>query len=238
MVIETENVSLDEEYCKSHLGARPGNYVVLAVSDTGHGMDKETRAHIFEPFYTTKGIGHGTGLGLAMVYGMVKSHGGYIMCYSEPGEGTIFKIYFPIIEQRAGLEEPEETEVPLKGGTETILLVEDDETIRNLGKQMLDKFGYKVLTAVDGENALELYRIEQERIDLIILDLIMPGMGGRKCLEELIRINPQTKVLIASGYSAKTRTKGMIEAGAKGFISKPYEMSQMLNLVREILDED
>jgi len=173
-----------------------------------------------------------------MVFGIVKSHEGYIMCYSEPGEGTTFKIYFPIIEQKAGLEEPEETEVPLKGGTETILLVEDDETIRNLGEQMLGEFGYTVLTATDGENALELYRIEQARIDLIILDLIMPGMGGRKCLEELIRINPQTKVLIASGYSANARRKDTVEAGAKGLISKPYDMSQMLNMVREILDED
>ena len=143
-----------------------------------------------------------------------------------------------IIEQETGLEEPKESEVPLKGGTETILLVDDDESIRNLGKQMLGEFGYTVFTASDGENALALYRIEQERIDLVILDLIMPGMGGRKCLEELIRINPQTKVLIASGYSANVHKKDTVEAGAKGLIDKPYDMRQMFNMVREILDED
>ena len=237
LIIETENATLDEEYCKTHLGGTPGDYVLLTISDTGHGMDKETLEHIFEPFYTTKETGKGTGLGLAMVYGIVKSHNGYIMCYSEPGEGTAFKIYMPAIEQETELEEIKEEEMPV-GGTETILLVDDEETIREIGENTITRFGYKVITAPDGESALELYREKKNKIDLIILDLIMPGMGGRKCLEKLLKINPQTRVLIASGYSVNGPTKGALEAGAKDFIRKPYDVNQMLKAIRETLDKD
>ncbi|MBW1691983.1 MAG: response regulator [Deltaproteobacteria bacterium] len=237
LIIETENVTLDEEYCNTHLGAIPGDYVLLTVSDTGHGMDKETLKHIFEPFYTTKEAGKGTGLGLAIVFGIVKSHNGYIMCYSEPGEGTAFKIYIPAIEQEAKLEELKEEKMPI-GGTETILLVDDEEPIREVGKNTLAKFGYKVIIAPDGESALELYREKKKKIDLIILDLIMPGMGGRKCLERLLKINPRARVLIASGYSVDELTKKALEAVAKGFISKPYDIKQMLKAVRETLDKN
>ena len=237
LVIETENITLDEEYCKKHFGATPGDYVLLTISDTGHGMDKETLEHIFDPFYTTKETGKGTGLGLAMVYGIVKSHNGYIMCYSEPGEGTAFKIYMPAIEQEAELEELKEEKMP-NGGTETILLVDDEENIRELGENTITKFGYKVITAPDGESALELYREKKNKIDLIILDLIMPGMSGRKCLEKLLKINPQTRVLIASGYSVNGPTKEALEAGAKGFIGKPYDIKRMLKAIRETLDKD
>jgi len=166
-----------------------------------------------------------------MVYGIVKSHHGYIMCYSEPGEGTVFKIYLPAIEKEMQLEEAKEEEMPI-GGTETILLVDDEEPIRELGKNTLARFGYKVIIAPDGESALELYR-EKNKIDLI-----MPGMGGRKCLEKLLKINPRARVLIASGYSVDGPTKKALEAGAKGFISKPYDIKQMLKVVRETLDKD
>ncbi|MBW1674143.1 MAG: PAS domain S-box protein, partial [Deltaproteobacteria bacterium] len=145
LIFETENIILDEHYCKIHLGSKPGHYVKLSISDTGHGMDKETLKHIFDPFYTTKEIGKGTGLGLAMVYGIVKSHNGYIMCYSEPDEGTIFKIYFPVIEKETERVESKEEKFPIKGGSETILLVDDEEVIRELGKEILSKFGYTVL---------------------------------------------------------------------------------------------
>jgi len=208
LVIETENVVLDEAYCKTHLGAVKGEYVLLCLSDTGHGMDKETLAHIFEPFYTTKETGKGTGLGLAMVYGIVKSHGGYIMCYSEPGEGTTFKIYFPAVESQGVAHRPRrEEETAFPGGNETILLVDDEDTLRDLGKEMLERFGYTVLQAENGESALRVYERNQREISLVILDLIMPGMGGRKCLEELMRINPQVNVVVASGYSANRIAK-------------------------------
>lgn len=238
LIFETESVILDEQYCKTHLGARPGQYVKLSISDTGHGMDREILSHIFEPFYTTKETGKGTGLGLAMVYGIVKNHGGYIMCYSEPGEGTTFKIYFPIIEKEIKTMESKEEKVPIKGGSETILLVDDEEAIRELSEDILTRFGYTVFIAPDGESALEIYSQNKEEINLIILDIIMPGMGGRHCLEKLLKMNPRLKVIIASGYSINGPTKEVLEAGAKGFISKPYDMRGMLKTVRKILDED
>jgi CheY-like chemotaxis protein len=220
-----------------HLGAKPGDYVLLTVTDTGHGMDKETLKHLFEPFYTTKGVGRGTGLGLSMVYGIVKSHDGYIFCDSAPGKGATFEIYLPVIEQKLEKEELKEEKISM-GGKETILLIDDEESIRDLGNQILNRFGYTVLTASDGESGLELYRKEKGKIDLVILDLIMPGMGGRKCLEELLKMNPKVKVVIASGYSVDGPTKEALEVGAKNFVSKPYAMRQMLKVVREVLDKN
>ena len=172
-----------------------------------------------------------------MVYGIVKSHNGHVTCYSEPGEGTTFKVYLPAREQKTELEVVKEEEMPI-GGTEIILLVDDEEPILNLGDQVLSNFGYTVITAPDGESALEIYHEKKEKINLIILDLIMPGMGGRKCLEKLLKINLQAKVLIASGYSVNGPTRGALEAGAKGFISKPYDAKKMLKAVRKALEED
>jgi CheY-like chemotaxis protein len=201
-------------------------------------MDRDTLEHIFEPFYSTKEVGKGTGLGLAMVYGIVKSHEGYITCNSEPGVGTMFKIYLPAIDQEVEMVDIKEIEAPIKGGNETILLVDDEEFIRELGMELLGGVGYNVLTAADGESALQLYRKEQNRIELILLDLIMPGMGGRKCLEELLRVNPRARVLIASGYSADGPTKEALGVGARDYISKPYDAKQMLKVVREVLEQD
>lgn len=237
LIIGTKNVTLDEEYCKMHLGAKPGDYVFLTVTDTGHGMDKETLEHLFEPFYTTKGVGRGTGLGLSMVYGIVKSHDGYIFCDSAPGKGATFEIYLPVIEQKLEKEELKEEKISM-GGKETILLIDDEESIRDLGNQILNQFGYTVLATSDGESGLELYRKEKGKIDLVILDLIMPGMGGRKCLEELLKMNPKVKVVIASGYSIDGPTEEALEVGAKNFVSKPYAMRQMLKVVREVLDKN
>jgi len=236
LIFETENIILDEQYCKIHLGSKSGHYVKLSISDTGHGMDKETLKYIFDPFYTTKETGKGTGLGLAMVYGIVKNHNGYIMCYSEPDEGTIFKIYFPVIEKEIERVESKEEKVHIKGGNETILLVDDEEAIRELGKDILTRFGYTVLMASDGETALEIYRENKKEISLVILDIIMPGMGGRKCLEELLKINPELRIVIASGYSMNGPSKEVLKAGAKGFIGKPYNINQILKAVRETLD--
>ncbi|MBW2648069.1 MAG: response regulator [Deltaproteobacteria bacterium] len=238
LVFETENVILDDEYCKMHLEITPGEYVVLSVSDTGHGMDRETVEHIFEPFFTTKETGRGTGLGLSTVYGIVKSHGGHIGCYSEPGHGTTFKIYFPVIEQEEEVARGKEEEIPLKGGNETILLVDDEEDIRDLGEAILAKFGYTVIMASDGESALEIYRQEKEKIALVLLDLIMPGMGGRRwCLEELLKIDPAARVIIASGYSANGRAREALESGAVEFSGKPYQLKYMLRKVRDVLDK-
>ena len=238
LIFETGNVTLDEAYCRSHLGSRQGDYVLLSVSDTGHGMDKRIVEHIFEPFYTTKEIGKGTGLGLAMVYGIVKSHHGYITCQSDPGRGTTFQIYFPVIEEitEEEVQETQEERIDIRGGDETILLVEDEEDIRELGKEILSNTGYKVLTAKDGETALEIYESEREQVDMVILDLIMPGMGGRRCLERLLKVNPQAKVVIASGYSVDNNTKEMIEKWVKGFVGKPYDIYEILKVTRDVLD--
>ncbi len=238
LTIETKNVTLGERYCRRHLGARPGKYVLLTISDTGTGMDKETREHIFDPFFTTKEVGKGSGLGLAMVYGIVQSHRGFIMCYSEPGHGTTFKIYLPVgkgkIRRPAGT--PKETAVP-KGGSETILLVDDEKFLRGIGKEILQKFGYTVLPAKDGEEALAVFMQKREEIALVILDLMMPGMGGIRCLEELLKRDPGLKVIIASGYSLDGHAREALEVGASAFIRKPYKLKHMLKVVRKVLDE-
>jgi two-component system cell cycle sensor histidine kinase/response regulator CckA len=238
LTIETKNVVLDQDYCKTHLEVTPGNYVMLSMSDNGIGMSRVTQEHIFEPFYTTKGPGKGTGLGLAMVYGIVKGHGGNIVCQSKPGEGTVFRIYFPVIEEGRESGPDEQAFAEIRGGTETILLVDDEDSIRELGGEMLRRFGYTVLVAVDGETALEIYREEKENIALIILDLIMPGMGGQKCLEKVLEIDPAQRVLIASGHSPNGSTRESLQGGASGYVKKPYELRPMLAMVRQILDRE
>ncbi len=237
LTIETANVVLDEDYSRSHLDVEPGRYVLLSVSDTGHGMDREVLEHIFEPFYTTKGASEGTGLGLAMVFGIVRSHKGHIMCYSEPGAGTTFKIYLPAIVQEIEQDLAVTQQMPAFG-TETILLVDDEKSIRNVGEQMLRMAGYKVLTATNGREALEIYRSNQDRIALVILDLMMPEMGGKQCLQELLKINLRVKVLIASGYSAKGSIKDGLISRARGFVDKPYDMKQVLKAIRQVMDAE
>jgi PAS domain S-box-containing protein len=232
---ETSNVNLDEDYCATHPNFQPGNYALLGVSDTGIGMDEETLSHIFEPFFTTKGVGHGTGLGLATVFGIIKQHKGHITCESEMGTGTTFKIYIPAIEKK--LEGgAQESRTPIVGGTETILLVDDEEHLRDLGSTILKRYGYEVLTTENGREALEAYIREREKISLIVLDLIMPEMDGKKCLSEILHINPKAKVLIASGYSPISPTIPSLLPGAKGLVAKPYQMRKLLKAVREVLD--
>jgi PAS domain S-box-containing protein len=237
LTIETKNVVLDQEFCKNHLGLKPGDYVRLTVSDTGHGMDQETLKNIFDPFFTTKEVGKGTGLGLAMVYGIVKNHDGNIFCESTLNHGTTFKIYFPAARKDKIAEELGEAQ-EVRGGSETILLVDDEEPIRELGEQVLKKFGYTVLQASDGESAVKLYQEKKEEIDLVLLDLIMPVMGGKRCMDWLLQINPELKVIIASGYSPEETVKEILEGGAKNFINKPFNMKEMLQAVRKVLDEN
>ena len=170
-----------------------------------------------------------------MVYGIIKNHEGHISCSSKPGKGTVFKIYLPAAEPVCESSEAEEVE-PVKSGTETILHVDDEEHILVFCKQCLEKAGYTVLTAIDGESALELYRQKQGQIDLIMLDIIMPGIGGKKCLEELLKENPQAKILIASGHDPDEPTRKTLDAGAKGIVSKPFDVRRLLHVVREVLD--
>jgi PAS domain S-box-containing protein len=236
LVIETSNVSLSDEYLRTHLGAKKGKYVLLTVSDTGSGMCTEVLDRIFEPFFTTKANGLGTGLGLAMVHGIVAQHDGYIRCYSEPGRGTSFKIYFPVSAAELATDLTLTREMPALG-TETILLVDDDDRVRELGVQIIEMGGYRVLTARSGEEALETYSSHKGEISLVILDLIMPGMGGKRCLEELLRRDPDLKVLIASGYSSNVTAHDEKGMGSRGFISKPYDSKDMFGAIRKVLDE-
>ena len=209
LTIETANVTLDEDYSRTHLDVEPGKCVLFTVSDTGHGMDKEVVEHIFEPFYTTKGPGEGTGLGLAMVFGIVKSHKGHITCYSEPGTGTTFRIYLPTMVQEIEPDVAVTQQMPAFG-TETILLVDDEKSIRKMGEEMLRMVGYSVLTAANGKEALEVYRSNQDRIALVLLDLIMPEMGGKQCLEEILKINPKTRVSHSQWICPKQTDEGSL----------------------------
>lgn len=236
-VIETSNASMSDQYLRTHLGVKPGQYVRLTVSDTGIGMPPEVLDRVFEPFFTTKTNGEGTGLGLAMVHGIVSQNGGHIRCYSEPGMGTSFNIYFPVSETERPRELTETREMPAFG-SETILLVDDDDCIRKMAQEMIQRHGYQVLVAHTGEEALEIFPVQKDRIALVILDLIMPGMGGKKCLEELLRIDPNVRVLIASGYSSGGLTEYEKGSGAKGFINKPYDAKDILKAIREVLDRD
>ena len=237
LTFETRNVHLNEDYCTSHVDLSQGDYVLLHVRDTGKGMDKETMSHIFDPFYTTKKPGEGTGLGLSTVFGIVKMHHGHIICYSEPGSGTSFKIYFPAAQTESGHEKKRKDVLPLNG-TETILVVDDEELIAALAKRILEKSGYHVLTAGSGKEAVEVYSKEREEIALVILDLIMPEMGGKQCLEELLKINPKIKALIASGFAIDGDTKAFLNSAETVTVSKPFKVREMLQAVRKVLDED
>lgn len=237
LIIQTQNVVMNKIHAQRHIGAPPGKYVLLTVSDTGCGMDKETINHIFEPFFTTKGVGKGTGLGLASVYGIIKGHGGYIYCESSSGQGTTFKIYLPAIGREDASAGPHPLETPPEGGAETILVVDDVPDIRRLASQMLQRFDYTVLTAASGEEAIHLHAGRKKPIDLTILDLSMPGIGGNRCLKELLAFNPFAKIMIASGYRDDVMVKKALESGAAGFIGKPYKLTELLNRVRSILGE-
>ncbi len=232
--IETGNVRLDRDFCDRHVGAGPGRYVRVRISDTGEGIDPSVEGRIFEPFFTTKESGKGSGLGLAMVYGIMKNHRGCITCTSEPGQGTAFEVYWPVACSSASLEVPAAAG-KLPGGNEVILLVDDDRNIRELGLEILVKFGYEVLVAEDGEQALDLYERACSRVDLIILDLIMPGMGGMKCMKKIMEKNQKAKVLVASGYSPSREEA--LQGLACGFIRKPYDIGSMLHTIREVLDK-
>jgi PAS domain S-box-containing protein len=250
LTIETSNVTLDEEYARFHAPSRPGDYVMIAISDTGAGMDTETQSHIFEPFFTTKGT-KGTGLGLSTVYGIIKQSGGYIWVYSEQGRGTTFKIYLPRVaaigetaaqvaaspdvlsnevrnnEARNGIVEP---------GTETILLVEDEANLRYLARQYLEKQGYKVIEAADGAVAMQIAVAHEKIIHLLLTDVIMPGMNGRELAQRIAEIRPNVKILYMSGYTENViGHNGMLDAGVR-LLQKPFNLRDLKSKVREVLD--
>jgi CheY-like chemotaxis protein len=237
----TKSVILDEVFCYTHPGCIPGRYVLLAITDEGIGMDGETLEKIFKPFFTTKKKGEGTGLGLAMVYGIIKSHRGFIECSSKYGQGTTFRIYIPIVESDNDIElineEAADSYSPERGN-ETILIVDDEDTNRDIAREILTDFGYHVITAPDCESAFAYYKRHMKKVDLVILDLIMPGMGGKKLLEELLRINPSVRVIVSSGYTTKETTRETMETGAIDFISKPYDVKMMLKTVRRALRQE
>ena len=236
LVIETANVELDEAYADRHSVVTPGRYVMLAVSDTGIGMNAETQSHIFEPFFTTKEKGKGTGLGLAMVYGIVKQSGGYIWVYSEPGRGTTFKIYLPQVEEAA--ESVRASEAPRRpiAGAETILLVEDEEAVRALAARILQDLGYKVLESTSPEDALQIGERLKEPIHLLLTDVVLPRMSGRKIAEHLAFLRPDIKVLYMSGYTDDTVFRnGVLETGT-AFLQKPFTPTGLARKTREVLD--
>lgn len=230
----TATESIGEDYAREHcFETKPGTYLKLSVIDSGIGMDKETQSRIFEPFFTTKQPGKGTGLGLASVYGTVKNHNGYIEVFSEPGKGSTFVMYLPLVDMPvASVEAPS---VPVATGTGTILVVDDEEIVRKVLAEMLRDMGYQVATCKDGVEALTYYREHAADIDLAIIDMIMPFMGGYDCVKEMKKINPAVRVVIATGYSLTSDTQKLVTRGIDGFIQKPFQESELSEVVKSAL---
>jgi CheY-like chemotaxis protein len=235
LYLETENLFLGEDDLQKHYTLDPGKYVRVSVTDTGAGMDKPTRERIFEPFFTTKEVGRGTGLGLASAYGIIKNHNGVIDVESEVDQGTTFRIYLPISNKKVLMEDTAGG-IAYKG-RETILLVDDEEMIADIGKRMLEKLGYRVLLAESGTNALNVYENHRDSIDMIILDMIMPGLGGSETFDRLKAMDPSIRVLLSSGYSLNGQASQIMKRGCNGFIQKPFNIEQISKTIREILDK-
>ena len=234
LYVETQNLTLDALYTKRHL-VSPGNYVKISVTDTGTGMDQATQSRIFEPFFTTKEMGHGTGLGLAAAYGIVKNHSGIINVYSVLGKGTTFNIYFPASRKQIVSEEMASSEIVRSTGT--IFLVDDEEMILTVGKDMLNALGYEVCTASGGEQALTLYGERRDKIDLVILDMIMPSVSGGDTYDRLKAMNPKVKVILSSGYSLNAQAAKIIARGCNGFIQKPFNINDLSQKIRQVLEQ-
>jgi two-component system cell cycle sensor histidine kinase/response regulator CckA len=234
--IDTSIVDLDQAYLDSHVAMVPGRYVLLSVADTGSGMDRRTRERIFEPFFTTKEPGQGTGLGLPTVYGIIKQSNGYVWVYSEPGLGTTFKIYLPLQSDAVPIESgPAATPIP--AGTETVLLVEDDEAVRTLARKILLRQGYKVLEARHGVDGLAVSRAFTERIHIVVSDVVMPEMNGRQLVEGLTTERPGIRVLYMSGYTNDDiLRRSLLDVGGHRVLQKPFTTAALAQAVRAALD--
>jgi CheY-like chemotaxis protein len=236
LTIETDVVDLDADYAAAHWPSTTGRYAMLAVSDTGIGMDEETRAKIFEPFFTTKEHGKGTGLGLSTVYGIVKQNGGFIWAYSEPGEGTTFKVYLPLSEQSPTRLRDEQKRVTTPRGSETVLLVEDAEAVRYIACRTLEQYGYEVIAPPSASAALTLAADLGRPVHLLLTDVVMPEMSGRVLAEQLAASQPGAKVLYMSGYTDDAVIRHGILAGETPFLQKPFSPLALATRVREVLD--
>ncbi|OEU74779.1 MAG: hypothetical protein BA864_09425 [Desulfuromonadales bacterium C00003093] len=232
LYLQTENITLDENYIKP-FQVEPGKYVKISVTDTGAGMDEATQQRIFEPFFTTKEMGRGSGLGLASAYGIIKNHDGFINVYSEKGKGATFNIYLPASEKE--VIEKKELDGKILKGSETVLLVDDEDIIIEVGQEMLNLMGYQALVARSGKEAIKIYEKYKDKINLIILDMIMPDMGGGKTYDRIKEINPDIKVLLSSGYSIEGQATEILKRGCNGFIKKPFNIKELSHKIREIL---
>ncbi len=234
LYLETRNVFLDREHAATYL-VRPGRYVKLSMTDAGVGMDEKTRQRVFEPFFTTREMGRGTGLGLATVYGIVKGHNGAITVYSEKGRGTTFNIYLPASEKPS--EEEVKPPADVDGEGETILVVDDEPAVLHVTETILERLGYRVRSAQSGPEALKIYQASENGIDLVVLDMIMPGMGGGETFERLKEMNPKVKVLLASGYSLNGEAEQIFKKGCRGFLQKPFTKGELSRKIRQILED-
>lgn len=238
MIFATEVVTLDEAYCRQHIGTTPGHYLLLSVTDTGIGIPKAIQDRIFEPFFTTKPPGKGTGMGLAMVYGIVKNHGGTIRVYSEEGQGATFKVYLPITAPQSRIIEeknPVTTPVPGRG---KILIIDDEEGVREVLSDMLRHLGYEVISVSDGVEALTYYQEKGHEIDAVILDMVMPRMKGKECFQKIRALNPRVKVILSSGYDRNEAVQEILDEGVQGFVQKPYRVQQLSEVIAKVLQEE
>jgi CheY-like chemotaxis protein len=235
LFLQTENAILDANYVKPY-DVKSGKFVKISIMDTGIGMDAATQKQIFDPFFTTKVKDRSTGLGLASAYGIINNHGGIIGVYSEPGEGTTFNIYLPATEKIVSKQQRNYKE--LMRGSEVLLLVDDEEFILEIGKDMLERLGYKVVVAESGQKALDIYEKDQHAIDMVILDIIMPDMSGSETYDRLKEINPAIKTLLSSGYSINGKAQAILNSGCQGFIQKPFNLTNLSQKIRKILDAE
>ena len=233
LYLETKIVPLDDAYCKPY-EVKPGSYAKVSVADTGIGMAESIRNQIFDPFFTTKEMGRGTGMGLASAYGIIKNHAGIITVNSQIGKGTKFNIYLPISKKKLSKEMAIQT--GLLNGSETVLLVDDEEAVMQVGKTLLESLGYKVITAKDGKRAVDIIVKKEDEIDLVILDMIMPEMGGGKAFDLIRKFKPDMPVILSSGYALNGQAEAIMRKGCNEFLQKPFTISELSKKVRKILD--
>jgi CheY-like chemotaxis protein len=233
LFLKTMNVTHEDIGDKPYK-PKSGDYILLKVKDTGMGMDQKTMVRIFEPFFTTKELGRGSGLGLASAYGIIKGHGGYIDVESKKGQGATFNIYFPASEK--SIRKTSEISERIMKGNETILLVDDEALVIDVGVQLLGKLGYTVIEAKSGRDAIRIFKEQNHTIDMLILDMVMPNMGGGEVFDQIKRIDPKVKVLLSSGYSVNGQATEILKRGCEGFIQKPFNMEDLSKKIREVLN--